>query len=168
MEVDECKLHSPKYHRGHPPATDDIWVVRVVERDRDGNVSRRSALVLTNERPSAVLVPFIKKLVAKESILISDGWRGYSAELKDYVLHKRVIHEHEIAHTEIVDGVEVNVNTNHIEREWVEVRKVVAHFSPDCYQAQLNKEIFRLLYLAGKKETEKPYIFMEKMAESFN
>ena len=55
--------------------------------------------------------------------------------------------------------------TNHIEREWVEIRKVLAHISPEFYQAYLNKEIFRLLYLAGKDDDEKPYIFMQKTAQ---
>mgnify|MGYP004552774633 CR=1 FL=1 len=124
--------------------------------------------MLTTRRPQAVLVPFIKKWVAEDSILISDGWQGYGNELKDYYLHECVIHEHEFAHVVVIDGVEINVNTNHIEREWVEIRKIMKCISPEFYEERLRKEVFRLLYLAGKDDVEKPFIFMEKMAQLRN
>ena len=65
VEVDECKLHSAKYHRGHPPETDEICVVELIELDRDDNGSRKSAFMLTTRRPQDVLVPFIKKWVPR-------------------------------------------------------------------------------------------------------
>ena len=67
--------------------------------------------------------------------------------------------------TAIVDGREVDVNTNHIEREWREVRKVLENRTLESYKPQLNNEIFRLLFLAGKPEEEHGLIVMKKMAE---
>ena len=124
--------------------------------------------MLTTRRPHDVLVPFIKKWVAEHSILISYGWQGYGRELGDFVLHKRVIHEHEFAHMEVVDGKKLSVNTNHIEREWVGIKKVLANIGPELYEERLRKEVFRLLFLAGRNDDEKPYIFTQKMAQLRN
>ena len=168
VEVDECKLHSSKYHKGHPPASDDIWVVGVIERERDATGLRRSAFMMTDRLPSKVLVPFIKEWVAEHSILISDGWKGYTDELEQHYFRDVVEHKTEFAHKAVVDGKEINSNTNHIEREWVEVRKVMAHKDVDAYQDELNKEVFRLLFLAGKDTEEQAYTIMEKMAELKN
>ena len=168
VEVDECKLHSSKYHKGHTPSTDKIWVVGIIERDRDEHGLRRSAFILTEHRPSKFLVPFIKEWVVEKSIVISDGWKGYSAELEKYYFRDKVEHKTEFAHEAVVDGKEINSNTNHIERECVEVRKVVVHNDLSAYQDELNKEIFRLLFLAGKDPEEQAYIIMQKMAELKN
>ena len=82
VEVDECKLYSPKNHRGHPPAGNDIWAVGLIERDKEGG--RRSAFKLTEKRSASELVPFIKECDHEGSILISDEWKGYTKELEKY------------------------------------------------------------------------------------
>ena len=74
-------------------------------------------------------------------------------------------HSVEFARTEVVNGVTLNVNTNHIEREWREVRKVFACKSLEAYNSELNKEIFRLLFLGGMKGEEQAYVLLQKMAE---
>ena len=125
VEVDECKLHSSKYHRGHQPATDKLWVVGIVERELDGSGLRRSAFLLTENRSSAVLVPFIREWVVPETIIITDRCKGYSDVLKEDFFRDTVVYEYEFAHEAEVDGLEFSSNTNHIEREWVEIRKAV-------------------------------------------
>ena len=47
--------------------------------------------------------------------------------------------------TVTINGQLVSVNTNHIERELVEVRKLVKHNPEDKYKAKLEKEVFRLM-----------------------
>ena len=81
VEADECKLFSAKNHRGHQPASKDIWVVWLIERDLDENGHRRFTFILTDKRPASVLVPFIEKWVEKRSIVHTDEWRGYDGSI---------------------------------------------------------------------------------------
>ena len=168
VEGDECKLFSPKYSRGHPPVAKDIWVVGLIERDRDDTGKRRCAFILTDPRPASVLVPFIEKWVEKGSILITDKWKGYASSLKDIVFHETVNHKTEFANEDIVDGLELSINTNHIEREWVEVRKLMRHNRLDTYEDKLKREIFRQVFLTGHEQETQPYVFMKMKAEVMN
>ena len=127
VEGDECKLFSPKYGRGHPPAAKDIWVVGLIERDRDETGKRRCGFILTDRRPASFLVPFIEKWVKKGSILMTDMWKGYDSSLSNNYFHETVNHSTEFAHEAIVDGLELSINTNHIEREWVVIRQLMRH-----------------------------------------
>ena len=163
VEVDECKLYTPKYHRGHPQTSSDVWVVGLLERDKTGG--RKSALVLTTDRSASFLIPFINEWVREESILISDFWKGYSKELEKRYVRPKINHSIEFARNEVVNGVEMSVNTNHIEREWREVRKVFACKSLEVYKSELNKEIFRLLFLGGLNGNEQAYVLLKKMGE---
>ena len=165
VEADECKLFSAKNHRGHQPASKDIWVVGLIERDRDENGHRRSAFMLTDKRPASVLVSFIEKWVEKGSIVLTDEWRGYDGSLDQIYFRAKVNHTREFAHFGIVDGIEISINTNHIEREWVEVRKLMRNQSIASYNDKLKKEIFRQLFLAGEEPQRQAWIFMKIMAE---
>lgn len=161
VEVDECHLHERKYHRGAALATSAVWVVGVIERKAgDG---RKAAFMLTERRTGDVLVPFIRKHVAPGSILISDEWKGYTDELKNDYTVLSVNHAMEFGHITTLDGVEVQVNTNHIEREWREVRKCVEYCQESAYREQLNREIFRLLFFCNVPVKERAFIFLEKM-----
>ena len=60
VEVDECHLHSRKFQRGARLATEDIWVVGVIERVRNDQGGRRAAFFLTKKRAAGDIVPFIK------------------------------------------------------------------------------------------------------------
>ena len=166
VEVDECKIFSLKYRRGRPPAADDLWVVGLLERDLNGG--RRSAFMATDRRTAAVLIPLIRDWVEPGTVLISDEWRGYTQELEQYDICPKINHSQQFSRFDTVDGVEMNINANHIEREWVEVRKVLRRQNSAAYDDKLNKEIFRLLYFAGKPVEEQAYIFLKKMAELNN
>ena len=160
VEVDECHLHERKYHRGAALVTSAVWVVGVIER---GDGGRRAAFLLTERRGGDVLVPFIKQHVARGSILISDEWKGYTGDLADDYTVLNVNHSNEFGRYVVLDGAILPVNTNHIEREWREVRKVVEYRGLDCYAEQLNREIFRLLFFRDRPIEERPFIFLEKI-----
>ena len=118
--------------------------------------------MLTEKRGADVLVPFIRRWARPGSIPISDCWAGYTSELDEFYLRERVNHSDEFAHFAVVDGLELSANTNHIEREWREVREVLWCKSPEQYVDELNKEVFRLRFLAGKTAEEQAYIMMQK------
>ena len=124
--------------------------------------------MMTTDRSSAVLIPFINKWVAKKSILIGDYWKGYSKEREKRYVRRKINHSIEFSRNDVVDGVVMSVNTNHIEREWREIRKVFACKSLEAYDSELNKEIFRLLFLGGLKGDEQAYVVLKKIAELSN
>ena len=151
------------YNRGHPPASCAVWLVGIIERTNDNG--RRCVFLITQNRSARVLVPFIKKWVAPGSILLSDEWKGYGSELDQYYFRATVNHSKQFGRFAVVNGKEISVNTNHIEREWREVRKVLQCHQAEMFKEVLNREIFRHLFLAGKDKKEWPNIFLRKMAE---
>ena len=163
VEVDECHLHKRKYDRGQPLATGALWVVGLIERDATGQ--RKSVFLSTRRRSADVLVPFIRENVARGSILISDEWKGYTDELEDHYERLKINHSETYGYTIMYRGRRISVNTNHIEREWVEVRKITKNIPEDKYNAKLEKEIFRLMYFNRCRFVERPFIFLQKMAE---
>ena len=164
VEVDECHLHKRKYGRGSPLAADALRVVGVIERDATGQ--RRSAFLLTRRRGADVLVPFIRENVAPGSIPISDEWKGYTRVLEQDYIRLTINHSVEYGHTIDFNGQQISVNTNHIEREWVEVRKLVKNIPEDRYNEKLAKEIFRLMYFNRCPVKERPFIFLQKKAQT--
>ena len=96
--------------------------------------------------------------------MISGEWRGYTLELDAHCFRATANHSVQFGYTAVIDGIELSVNTNHIEREWREVRKVLEFLPASRYQEKLNREVFRLLYFAGHPMEELPYIFLERMA----
>ena len=134
----------------------------------NGEPRTTSCIFVTQKRGANELVPFIRKWVEPGSILISDEWRGYTQELAQHYYRATVNHSVEFGYTAFVDGVEISINTNHIEREWREVRKAVEFLPASRFQEKLNREVFLLLFFAGHLKEELPFIFLENMAASMN
>ena len=163
VEVDECHLHKRKYNRGNVLATEAIWAVGLIERRNDGQ--RRSAFMLTVRRNADVLIPFIQANVLPGSILISDQWKAYTDELERDYTRFTINHSVEYGRVIFIGDLMIQINTNHIEREWVEVRKVVRHVTEDRYTIEFEREVFRMMYFNGHPYEERPFILLEKMAE---
>lgn len=163
VEVDECHLFSRKYGRGRVLKNEKMWVVGLIERGKEGG--KRARFLLTEKRGANVLVPFIKSKVKPGTLLISDEWKGYSSELDEDYKRATVNHSKEYGHKEVIGGVEVLINTNHIEREWREVRKVLENRQFSQFSSQLNKEAFRLMFLSNHPKKEWLRIFLEKIGE---
>ena len=143
VETDECLVKQGK---------EDVWVVGVLERevrdDGEGAAARKAAFMITRRRDEDTLVGFIWGRVEEGSVLISDCWRGYTDLLDD---HSRTHGEHsvEYGYTAVVGDVTIPINTNHIEREWVEVRKALKHRRFSTYRNVLMRESYRLWILKG-------------------
>ena len=161
VEVDECHLFSRKYGRGTILKNEKMWVVGLIERGEEGG--KRAAFLLTEKRGADVLVPFIQANVKKGTLLISDEWKGYSQVLDQDSKRATVNHSKEYGHKEVIGGVEVPINTNHIERECRKVRKVLENRQFSQFSEQLNKEVFRLLFLSNHPKKEWLGIFLKKV-----
>ena len=131
----------------------DVWVVGVIERevtiDRRGATARKVAFLIVKRRDAETLTNFIVDRVWGGSILISDSWRGYTAFLQRMYTHCVVNHSVEYGKTAVVGGVTLRINTNHIEREWVEVRKALRRKPFRTYRAGLMRESYRQWFLSG-------------------
>ena len=77
-----------------------------------GNVS----FVRVPNRTSRTLIAVLNKYCAPESVLHTDGWKGYSALSSHGYTHKTVIHKYNYVDT--ITGA----HTQGVERQWVEVR----------------------------------------------
>ena len=61
--------------------------------------------------------------------------------MDQYYTRATINHKKRLSYFSVVDGKEMMVNINHIEREWREVRKVLACKDKSRFQAELNKEV---------------------------
>ena len=163
VEVDECHLHKRKFQRGAGLATEAIWAVGLIERRNDG--PRKSAFMLTVRRNADALIPFIQENVLPGSILISDEWKGYTDVLERDYTRFTINHSEQFGRTILIGDTVFLINTNHIEREWVEIRKVVRNVAEARYVLEFEREVFRMLYFNGHPLKEWPFIFLEKMGE---
>ena len=157
-------LHKKGWERNHPSLS-LLWVVGLVERD---NTPARRLSFCSEKRGANVLIPFIRKWVKDGTTLMSNMWSGYGKDLQQWYKHYTVNHKEEYARKEVVDGEELNINTNHIEREWRELRKMLEDYNEREYPGQINKEIFRVMFLSGHPREEWPFIFLQKMGKLRN
>ena len=121
--------------------------------------------MLTVRRNADVLIPFIQANVLPGSILISDERKGYTDVLERDYTRFTINHSVQFGRTILIGDTVVLINTNHIEREWVEIRKVVRNVAEDRYLIEFERKVFRMLYFDGRPLEERPYIFLEKMGE---
>ncbi|KAG0437569.1 hypothetical protein DMUE_3613 [Dictyocoela muelleri] len=86
VEVDESKFGKMKYELGHK--VDGFWILGAVERSND----RRIILKCFKNRSMNELECFLKTFVKIDSVIFSDGWRGYSNIKNFFIDHKVVNH----------------------------------------------------------------------------
>jgi transposase-like protein len=72
VEIDETKLGKRKYNRGH--RVDGVWVVVGIERRQNGKIF----LIPVEDRSAQTLQAIIESHVLPNSIVNTDGWRGYT------------------------------------------------------------------------------------------
>ena len=130
----------------------DVWVVGVIERevtiDGRGATARKVAFLIVKRRDAETLTNFIVDRVWGGSILISDSWRGYTAFLQRMHTHCGQP-QRRVSKTAVVVCVTLRINTNHIEREWVEVRKALRRKPFRTYRTGLMLSSYRQWILSG-------------------
>ena len=81
VEIDESKFGKRKYNRGH--RVDGVWVLGMIEK-----VSKKIILYVLDDRKKETLNQFIQQSVESETVMRTDGWRGY-VDFKDLFLEPR-------------------------------------------------------------------------------
>ena len=134
VEIDEtlmCKDKTSANMRGRP--SKQYWMFGAIERH--GDHSRHAIVPLvdfdppdkdgfadirTERRDSVTLLGYIRKYIAKGSVVISDGWSGYNV-LDHCPEYHHVVINHK---RQYVDADAPWVHTNNIERLWKSVKEL--------------------------------------------
>ncbi|KAG0439922.1 hypothetical protein DMUE_2115 [Dictyocoela muelleri] len=101
LEVDESKFGMRKYERGH--VVDGFGILGAVERT---DSSKKIFLKKCSQLNSETLISFLRQNVHHDSIIFSDGGRGYSNLDLHFSSHFRVNHSEEFVNQ--LNGVHIN------------------------------------------------------------
>ena len=117
VEIDECHLHTRKYHVGRMASGECWWVVGGICRE-----TRQIFVVVTEARSAADLNKIIFENVRAGTRILTDCWRGYNrvAQLGLGFAHATVNHKHFF-----VNPFDRTVHTNTIERLWRSLRESI-------------------------------------------
>ena len=110
VEIDESKFGKRKFNRGHH--VEGVWVLGCVER----TIKKRIILKKTDKRDFNDINNFMKTFIEKESIIYSDGWRGYNQTKINFKEHLTVNHSIGFINKDN------NCHTNTIEGNWSSVK----------------------------------------------
>ena len=114
VEVDESKFGKRKYNRGH--RVDGVWILGMVERTAE----RKIKLFVVDDRSKSTLEEKLKNSIDKESIVFTDGWKGYTGLGAIFSMHGVV--NHSLGFKDPSTGI----HTNTIEGCWSGIKPSVA------------------------------------------
>ena len=108
VEIDECQIGRRKHHRGRMPTS--IWVVGGIVRDSS---PPRTFMEVVPSRTRQVLFQVIARNVARNSHIITDGWRGYTGVDQIGYIHDIVNHS-----SNFISPINPTIYTQNIENLW--------------------------------------------------
>ena len=115
------------------------------------------------DRSRETLDGIINRFVKPHSVVFSDGWKGYET-LTGYQRYV-VIHTERFAKYAFLDNYfVVKVTTNHIEREWVELRQYINGLSPE----DVSERLFEIAYWLFQLSTGNPDDELDNMCNMCN
>jgi transposase-like protein len=114
VEVDESKFGKRKFQRGHH--VEGVWVLGMVERTNE----RKIKLIVVDNRSKLTLEEKLSSSIHSESIIYTDGWKGYGGLGLLFRSHKSVNHS-----LYFKDPV-TEVHTNTIEGNWSGIKPKIS------------------------------------------
>lgn len=148
VEGDESKIGKNKYCRGHQ--VKGVWVVGFVERTD----KKRIILVPVKKRDSKTIDKIADKFIEKNSIVYTDGWRGYRNLSKLGFIHKTVNHSKNFK-----DPI-TQVHTNTIEGNWCALKQGI---SPRC-RTEKNIALYCYRFMLKRFFGETAFEFLLKIS----
>jgi transposase-like protein len=121
VEADEAKFGKNKYNRGR--LVQGKWVFGLFDRE-SGNVY----LERVDKRDSKTLIPIIKRVVKKRSIICTDEWRAYRPLVELLVRSRGIRPQYNrfthrtVSHSRNFINRQTGAHTQNIERTWLKVR----------------------------------------------
>ena len=122
--------------------------------------ARRKALFfLVERRTREVLEALIKANVLEGSSIMTDEWAAYGRLADSGFQHDAVCHKYHFSRFVVDGNVVRRVTTNHVEREWVELRKRIRNMPKERATENLSLETYRLYHLVGDHGTQVETVF---------
>jgi len=140
VEIDESKFGKRKYNRGH--CVDGVWILGAIEKSN----RKRIILMIVDDRKKETLTEKLKDSIAEDSVLYTDGWKGYvdlSSHFKD---HKTV------NHSKNFKDPKTGVHTNTIEGSWCGIKMHV----PFRGRTRQEVNLYLVRYMMLKNEEGHP------------
>jgi transposase-like protein len=142
VQIDETHISRRKYNRGRSLC--HFWLV--------GGISEKTSdifITTTTIRTQAVLARIISENVALGSLIKTDSWKGYN------FLNRTANYSHQtVNHKKEFVNPETGVNTQKIERLWLEVKNMKRRrrgFKIDCLEMYVHEFIWRRNVLRHSK-----------------
>ena len=159
---------SPTQTNGIPFRIDDEMERR--ERELFGTKDRqkrnRTVFVVVPDRKAETLIPIIRKYVRPNSIIFSDKWAAYIG-LGDEYKHYTVTHKYRFVKYHFLEERKVlKVTTNHIERLWVEPRRILRGLTCDELHLKLAQVPCRLMRTTPGKHADNIAQFFNDMVKT--
>jgi ISXO2-like transposase domain len=125
VEIDETKMDWEST-TGRRRETGE-WILGMVARQQQRGPLIVSLIPVT-DRSQADLVPFIITSIDSNATVMTDAWTSYNnlsvTGLRHYVINKQ---QDGFARTQRVGRRLLNINVNHIESVWHQLRMIIAH-----------------------------------------
>ena len=133
---------------------------------KDRQKRNRTVFVVVPDRKAETLIPIIRKYVRPKSIIFSDKWVAYNC-LGDEYDHFSVTHKYRfVKYVFLADRKVLKVTTNHIERLWVELRRILRGLSCEDLSRKLAQVPYRLMRMTPGKHADNIAQFFNDMVKT--
>jgi len=140
VEIDESKFGKRKYNRGH--CVDGVWILGAVEKSN----RKKVVLMVVDDRGKETLTEKLKASIQEDSVLYTDGWKGYNNLSSHFNDHKTV------NHSKNFKDPETGVHTNTIEGSWCGIKM----HAPFRGRTKKEVNLYLVRYMVLKNEEGHP------------
>lgn len=115
VQIDESLLVKAKYFRGRNLKHQDRWIFGAYDVD-----AKHGFITFVTKRDAATLLPIIERVIAPESIIISDEWAAYRniPNLPNNYRHQTVNHSKNFVNPA------TGAHTNNVENYWKRAKSI--------------------------------------------
>ena len=106
-----------------------------------------------------MLEALIRANVLEGTSIMTDEWAAYGRLADSGFQHDAVCHKYHFSHFVVDGNVVRRVTTNHVEREWVELRKRIRYMPKERATENLSLETYRLYRLVVEHERQVETVF---------
>ena len=133
---------------------------------KDRQKRNRTVFVVFPDRRAETLLPIIPKYVRPNSIVFSEKWVAYNG-LGDDIKHYSVTHKYRfVKYHFLPDRNVLKVTTNHIERLWVELRRILHGLTCEDLPLKLAQVPYRLMRTTPGKHADNIAQFFNDMVQT--
>ena len=143
-----------------PPQTRFTFDKKLEERERalfgakDRSERHRCVFVVVPDRTTNTLLPIVQKYVKPGTYIFSDNWAAYHA-LGGSFKHFTVTHKRRfVKYLFLEDMLVLKITTNHIERLWVELRRILRGVTCERLPEKLALVPYRLMRITPGQHVE--------------